>query len=91
MSDLTKDGLLEVVTVAVPYSSQLRAWNTQSEEDAVRFTWRGNRYRVSLPSLMVDECDGRMLSGSDIAILMEALLKMAYVRMMERDAKGAKP
>lgn len=76
---LTKDEAIEVITCAFPYPSHITHWDT-SEDDAVRFTWRGVRFRLSLRySLMVEEVDRSFLSGSDIAILAESLIKRVYL------------
>ena len=89
MSDMTVDEAIEIVNKALPYSEQATAWDTRSEETAIRFTWRGDRFRVAFPSLSVEQCERSMLSGTNIAIILESLLKRAHVAM--REHKRGKP
>jgi hypothetical protein len=76
--------ILEVVLRAIPFPNQVRDLDLAREPDALRFTWRGTRFRVS-DTLHVEESDGRFLSGSDLATLLGALLR----RQADEDRRGA--
>ena len=65
--------LLEQIIQALPYSSQIIDIDLSCLGE-VRFTWRTQRFRVT-ESLMVEEVQGCLLSGSNIAILLESLLR----------------
>lgn len=67
--------LLEAVISSLPYSNQIKDLDLSSEASAIRFTWRGARYRVS-NGLYVEEVRNSSLAGSDIAILMQDLLRV---------------
>lgn len=66
---------LELVIHALPYSNQIKNINMDGEEEAIRFDWRGNRYRVSTTSFNVEEVGDGVLSSTSAAILMQKLLK----------------
>jgi len=70
---MNKDNVVELVYATMPYANQITNLSTE-EDDAVRFTWRGDRFRVTL-DLSVEEVDGNMLSGSNVSMLLKALLK----------------
>ena len=86
MSNTTKSQLVEILIAAVPYPAQIKDLNLDAEPDAIRFKWRGNAYRFR-PDLGVEEIEGGFLSGSDIAILMEALLKRTYIDLLDTRMK----
>jgi len=71
---MTNDELVERVIGRMPYPTQVCKLDTTSEKSAIRFTWRGTRYRLS-ESGGVEEVQGAMLAGTDSAILLEALLR----------------
>ncbi len=71
-----KETLVELVNKAMPYSNQIGQWDF-SENDAVRFVWRGNKFRVS-QNLGVETVGNGVLIGSDISILLEKLIKLAW-------------
>lgn len=73
MSDMTKEKLIETIVGGLPYPHQMRDIDISSETEAVRFNWRGVRYRVGF-SLHVEEVGDGILRGSDCAILMQAVL-----------------
>ena len=77
---MTKDKLLEITMKALPYSEQMKNFDTVTESDAVRFTWRSQRFRITT-SMVVEVVEGRMLRGSDIAIVLEALIKRTWLQM----------
>jgi hypothetical protein len=60
----------------LPYPEQVS--DVELVENGIRFTWRGDNFRLSLSSDLVEECVNDfepILRGSNIAILMEALLR----------------
>lgn len=63
--------VLETIIRYLPYPDQIR--DIKIGADEVRFTWRRARYRVS-ESLFVEEVQDGCLAGTDITILMRALL-----------------
>lgn len=69
-----KSKLIEQVYSRVPYSAQIKNLDAASEQDAIRFDWRGERYRVEA-SGHVQECQNGFLAGTDRAILMQALIQ----------------
>jgi len=73
----TKGKIVELIVKALPYPSQIKDFDLDGDENAVRFTWRFSRYRVGCYVGMVEEVEGSMLSGSDNAILLERLLDNA--------------
>ena len=64
---------LETVLGALPYPDQIHEIDF-SDSGAVRFSWRGARYRISA-ELLVEEVQEAVLATSDRAILLSALLK----------------
>ncbi len=71
----------------IPYSQHIREIDLDAEEDAVRFIWRGDAFRVSA-SGGVEEITNGFLSGSNIAILMEEIVKKAYTNdLIEKDRR----
>jgi hypothetical protein len=82
--------LLEAVMIAIPYPSQVTDIDL-AEEDAITFTWRGNRFHVN--ERTVEQIEGRIRSGSNLAILMECVIKRGLIAAMdrkERQQNGAK-
>ena len=72
---MTKAQIVTTIVKALPYPEHIDSFDLESEEKAVRFSWRSQRFRVA-PSqpFAVEECTRGFLSGSDQAILLEALL-----------------
>lgn len=71
-----KEHLIEIINKALPYANQIEKWDL-TEERAIRFSWRGNKFRVSF-NLGVEEVGNGVLIGSDICILLEKLIKLAW-------------
>jgi len=69
----TKSELLSKVIKVIPYPDQMSDFDLMLHEQ-IRFTWRSVRFRVSL-SGMVEEVNDVFLSGSNVSILLEALIK----------------
>jgi len=77
----SQSDVLEAVMQGLPYPQHVSDIDLTSEPDcAVRFTWRNDRFRVSLSSGMVEKCKNGCLHGSNLAILFEHLLKMALLK-----------
>ena len=74
---MTRD---EAVTclMRVPYPEHISEIDT-SDDDAVRFTWRDDRFRISLRSMTIEQVEGPILSGSNLAILMERIIRAAWM------------
>jgi hypothetical protein len=85
------------ILAAIPHPDQVRDIDLGCEGEAVQFSWRGHRFRVP-NSLFVVEVEGGTLPRTDLAILLEALLKgrpepdpEPYGRTPPRDADPARP
>jgi hypothetical protein len=72
---MTNSQILERVIQRVPYPSQIKDMDLTTQQTAIRLTWRGQRFDVN-DRLSVEEIEGGMRLGSNIAILLEALLKL---------------
>lgn len=72
-----KESLVEIIYRALPYSNQIESLDL-SEDGAIRFRWRGNKFRISQHSLLVEEIGDGVLMGSDISILLEKLIILAW-------------
>lgn len=70
--------IIEKVYSKMPYSDQIEDLNI-SEVNAIRFTWRGDRFRVDeyfhVNQITGSEANGLMLTGSNMAIILQKLLK----------------
>ncbi len=73
MSEVTKSAIWERILQRLPYPDQIRAVDLTHDTD-VRFAWRGDRFRVG-SNFDVDEVGDGVLIGSNISILLGALLK----------------
>ena len=74
---MTNDELIRIVVSALPHPAQITDWDTRTE-GSIRFTWRGNRFRVS-DTLFTESVKGEFLCRDDLACLLETLLKkVAY-------------
>lgn len=69
-----KSALIEQVYSRVPYSHNIKALDTTSEPNAIRFEWHGSRYRVSVGGHTETIGDG-VLIGDDKSILMQTLIQ----------------
>ena len=70
---MEKEELLVKLIQTIPYPYHISDLDMSSEADAIRFTWRSTKFRVSLGG-SVEELQEKFLRGSDIAILLEALI-----------------
>lgn len=71
----SKEKLIELINNSIPYPNQVKNWDFSSEDKAVRFEWRSNKFRVDLDYCSVEEVGDGVLMGSDISILLTQLLK----------------
>jgi len=80
---MTKDEAVELVYRSLPYSSQISGLDITSEESAIRFCWRGGKYRMSFYEQGgiggVETVDGGMLVGDRESILLQSLLKRTSI------------
>lgn len=74
----TQAQIIELLINALPYPNQIKDIDMSSEAEAVRFTWRGIRYRVD-GKLNTDEVDKGCLVGSDLAILLRQCLNQSLL------------
>jgi len=75
----TKELLLEAIYKCIPYSNQITQLSL-SEEEAIRFTWRSLRFRVSLNG-SVEEVGESVLIGSDASILLSGLIRLFHSQL----------
>jgi hypothetical protein len=72
------DEIKQLIVDAIPYPNQISGMHVEPWQDgtfaAVRFTWRGTTFRVT-DTLGVECVEGRLLVGSNIAIVLERLLE----------------
>ena len=65
---------IEILNNAIPYPNQIKDYDINNK-DQIRFTWRGTRFKVDFQNASVDEVGNGVLIGSDLSILIEALIK----------------
>lgn len=70
--------IIELLINAIPYANQIKDIDLSSEKDAVRFTWRSYRYRVS-NTFCTEQVHNECLIGSDTAILIRRCLEQSAV------------
>lgn len=73
--------IIEMLIRALPYPEQMTG--IEVAENAVEFTWRTRRYRVT-KALGVDEVGDGVLIGSDRAILLRQCLQLQQATRVER-------
>lgn len=71
---MTKDKVVELIYAAMPYSDQITDLDT-TEENHVRFNWRGVRFEVTC-DLHVHTIEGIMAVSGNLAILLQCLLRI---------------
>jgi hypothetical protein len=64
----------------VPYAHLIGHVDLHNDPTVVRFSWRGARYRVD-ERLHVEQMENGCLVGSDLAILMERVLRLVDCAM----------
>jgi hypothetical protein len=73
-----KQKLLELIYSSIPYSSQIKDLDLIKSDNAVYFTWRGDRFKVST-GMFVEQIHGDISAGSNLSILLESLIKRSYI------------
>lgn len=68
--------IIERLLRAIPDPALIGGFEFDPTVVAVRFNWRGTRYRVT-ETLSVEEIQGSFLTGSDRAQLLEQCLKLS--------------
>ncbi len=66
--------LLELIIRSLPYPDQIR--DIQMEDNAVRFVWRSQHFRVTT-NLHAEQIGSGVLIGDDASILLRVLLQRA--------------
>ena len=77
---------------SIPYPYQVSNLDLNGEPDVIRFTWRGDVFRVSYRSsiISVEECKNGCLHGSNISILMKSLLTKEVSRLVVNNIRSDK-
>lgn len=70
----SKSELIELVHSALPYSDQIQELDISSEEDAIRFSWRGDTYRVDF-NLYCYKVEFSCLVGDKTSMLIRTVLQ----------------
>jgi len=70
---MSNSEIFELVLSCLPYATQMHDIDL-GRDNEIRFTWRGDRFKVS-ESLHVEECKDGMLMGSTASLLLGELLK----------------
>ena len=65
---------LDTVIARIPHPGQIRDTQVESDGTTVRFVWRGSQFRIA-ENLFVEEMQPGLLVRSNLAIVLEALLK----------------
>lgn len=71
---MKNEQILEKVISIIPYPNQITDVDLTTSYNAIRFTWRGDRFRVS-ENLNVEQVDRGLLMGTNAALLLSTLLK----------------
>ncbi len=74
----TVEQAIEVLQSAIPYSEQIKDYKFHAT--SIDFTWRSDRYQLSLGYASVSKKEDGMLIGNDASILMERLIKLELVK-----------
>lgn len=85
MSSNTAIKIINLITKGVPYPRLITF--SPSEDDVVRFSWRGTNFRVSgeLSDLFVEVISDGGLLGSNISMLMDVLLRRVAIEQAEAE------
>jgi hypothetical protein len=73
MKYMEKERAIELIYKSIPYSNQIN--ELQLHNDHLRFSWRGLKFRLCFHTGSIDEIEDGTRVGSNVSILMEALLK----------------
>lgn len=79
--------LVELIVKSLPHSDHISNWDFKG--DTVWFTWRGDRFEVSLKgSISANEVQGAsLLIGGNKSILLEALLTRTWTDLLSRGSE----
>lgn len=88
--EATKSEIVQAIYRALPYSDQITGLDIESEDSGVRFTWRGDTFRVSVGG-HVEQCERGCLHGSNLALLARSLIKGELVRQLVRPTPEPAP
>ena len=83
----TKDELVTAIVSTIPYPNHISNWDINSKEWAVIFTWCNDTFSISTSEGMTSECKNGFLVGSNMAILLECLVR---TRLIERQLNQLK-
>jgi len=72
MINFSKEEILTALLQTIPYPEQLNHFDF-SESDAIRFSWRGDRFRLNI-SGNAEKVNDIFLEGSNDAILLGTLV-----------------
>jgi hypothetical protein len=72
--EYTRAGIEAAVRRVLPCPDQIANDDVPGDPESYRFRWRGNNFRVD-KSLFVEEYGDGLLIGSDLAMLLQALLR----------------
>jgi len=65
--------VVQLLIKAIPYRAQIE--DLEIYDDCVRLTWRSRKFRIAKNLFVEENLTPGILSGTDVAILLEALLK----------------
>jgi len=71
---------VKIINEVMPYPEHITDWDLNSSRDLVRFKWRGDLFSVNIKYASVEQIDGHIAMGSNISILVKALIQN---RLME--------
>ena len=76
----TQSDLIVLLLKALPYPQHITGIDLR-EPNVVRFTWRGDTFRVNVHGghFHAEQVQGGLLAGNNIAILLTALLYRAWL------------
>lgn len=86
----TKEKAIEAIVKALPYPEQIKDWDLASEKDSLYFSWRSNRLKFNLTHTRIDEVNGNLLVGSNLAMLMTELIKKAGASIIVEEMDSAR-
>jgi hypothetical protein len=76
---MTQGEGMELLLRSIPYSNQISDIDLTNEK-AIYFTWRYDRFKFDLESGRIDEHKEGCLYGTNLAMLMSALIKSCNVK-----------
>lgn len=79
----SKLDLLEAAVQSLPYSKHIENIDLDSEDNAIRFTWRKNRLRLHTSGMVEVVGDGVLMS-SDLALLAQQIINQ---QLLENERK----